>query len=126
MEGSVSLPNINRASSENSIFFAGASTKGATNHTEQTVKSLLEKRIDRMGALDFPAMDGAASVKGRLSLLENAMDVQGDHNKQSQQTFLALSKNMEDMDGGIKSLILSMQNDFDLKLATMKKEYDHR
>lgn len=123
MEGSVSLPNINRASSENSIFYAGASMKA---QTEQNAKSSFEKRIDRMSSLDFPVMDGAACVKGRLALLETAMDVQGDHNKQAQQSFLAVSKNLDDVDGNIKTLLLNMQSDFDLKLATMKKEYDHR
>ena len=124
MEGSISLPNINRASSENSIFYAGMSTKAGQG--EQTAKSSFEKRIDRMGALDFPVMDGAASVKGRLALLETSVDVQGDHNKQAQQSLLAVSKNLDDVDGNIKSMLLNMQNDFDLKLSTMKKEYDHR
>lgn len=121
--GSVSLPNINRASSENSIFYAGVSTKGGQGDQNRT---MFEKRIDRMSALDFPATDAAASVKGRIIILETCADVQSDHNKQTQQSFLAAAKNLEDVDGNIKSLLLNMQSDFDLKLATMKKEYDHR
>lgn len=117
----LTLPNINRASSENSIYFSNGFRK-----IPESPKSVFEQRVDRITALSFPVVDSEASVKSRLNTLEATAEVQTEHNKQSEQSLLSLATNIEEVDTNIKSLLLNMQTDFDLRLTTMKKEYDHR
>ena len=76
--------------------------------------------------MQFPVVDTNASVKGRLSTLEGTASTQIAYNKQNEAALNSLSKNLHDVDGNIKTLILSMQNDFDQRLLSLKKEYDHR
>jgi hypothetical protein len=118
----LSLPNINRAASENSIFFSNngrAATPG-------NPKSQYELKMEKLAAMYFPEIDAGGSVKTRLSNLEETAVSQSQFNKVNQQTLTSLSENLDAVDLNIKGLILSMQVDFDSRLMSLKKEYDHR
>jgi hypothetical protein len=119
----VSLPNINRAASENSIFF---SNNGRVATPAGNPKSAYELKMEKLAAMYFPEIDSGGSVKSRLSGLEETAISQSQFNKLNQQTLNSLSENLDTVDLNIKGLILSMQVDFDSRLASLKKEYDHR
>lgn len=117
----LTLPRIDRASSENSIY----SSTGARKH-DGSPKSAFDQRVDHLRAIPFPVVDSEASVKSRLLTLESTAAAQDEYNKQEGNSLLALSKNLDDVDTNIKTLILNMQSDFDMRILAMKKEYDHR
>lgn len=117
----LTLPKIDRASSENSIYFGNSIRK-----PDGSPKSVFEQRVERLSSLAFPTVDSEASVKGRLSTLEATVAVQSEHNRQGENSLLNLSRNLEEVDINIKTLILNMQADFDARLTALKKEYDHR
>ena len=121
MDG-VSLPYINRATSENSVFYNSAKNGNQDGPT----KTEFSLRMEKLVSMYFPGIDPEASVKTRLNNLEETAAAQSNHNNQTQQTISALSKNVDDVDGNLKELLLNMQNDFDTRLLALKKEYDHR
>ncbi len=120
MDG-LTLPRIDGASNENSFHSSSGIRKSGASP-----KSDLQQRLDSLHSIQFPVVDSEASVKSRLVTLEATAAAQDDYNKQEGNTLLALSRNLDNVDKNIKTLILNMQSDFDMRLLAMKKEYDHR
>jgi hypothetical protein len=85
-----------------------------------------EQGLELMALMSFPDLDPKSSMKSRISNLETTEDVQSEYNKATQHSFINVSANLKSCDDNIKSLLISMQNDFDQRLALLKKEYDHR
>lgn len=82
--------------------------------------------VNRLATRPFPELNENASMKTRIMTLERTAEVQGDYNKLSHRSFMNLSNDVHGLEDHIKDLMQQMQNSFDNKLATMKKEYDHR
>ena len=123
----MTLPHINRAFSENSVLYNNNSNNiPITFNDDGNLQRKFDQCVDTMVHMNFPTLDALQSVKGRLNNLEATADTQSEYNKQTEQSLTYVSKNLQDVDLNIKSLILSMQNDFDQRLASLKKEYDHR
>lgn len=100
---------------------AMASEDGRESSSSQFVRS-----VEAMENMDFPTVNAAHSVKARLSTIEEIVSTQGNHNSQCQSSFHRLHGSLNETDDNIKQLLLNMQNDFDQKILTLKKEYDHR
>ncbi len=82
--------------------------------------------VGKLSTRPFPEVNENASMKSRIATLERTAEVQGDYNKLSHRTFMNLSNDVHGLEEHIKDLMAQMQNNFDNKLASMKKEYDHR
>lgn len=119
---SITLPKINQSVVDNGIIYTNNGRTSSPDHE----KTEFELKMEKLTSMYFPEIDAAASVKARLSNLEETCSSQSHHNRQTEQTLLCLSKDLERTDGNIKDIILSMQNDFDIRLQSLKKEYDHR
>jgi hypothetical protein len=121
----MSLPHINRGHSDGGVGHASSSYPIEMIEEENGVKKF-DMKVKELAEFSFPTVDPEASVKARIQTLENSSIAQGNYNSLSLNAINNLSQNVMDVDGNIKSLMLSMQNDFDQKLLSMKKEYDHR
>ncbi len=83
--------------------------------------------VQRLANQPFPEpMNDQCSMKNRITNLERTAEVQSDFNKLSHRTFINLSGDLVSTEEALKDLINQVQNTFDSKLASMKKEYDHR
>mmetsp|Transcript_22336 Transcript_22336/g.37366 ORF Transcript_22336/g.37366 Transcript_22336/m.37366 type:complete len:194 (-) Transcript_22336:295-876(-) len=122
MDG-VSLPVINSAASENNILY---SNNNVPIDVIEEEGNKFDLDMDHLATIPFPAVDSNSSMKNRINCLEITAERQAEHNNVAHQTFTSLSNNVKHVDENIKSLLLSMQNDFDQRLAQLKKEYDHR
>lgn len=120
MDG-LTLPRIDGASNEHSYHSSSAVRK-----SDASPKSVLQQRLDNLQTFPFPVIDAEASVKARLITLEATAAAQDEYNKQEGNALSSLSRNLDDVDTNIKTLILNMQSDFDMRILAMKKEYDHR
>lgn len=82
--------------------------------------------VQRLATQPFPPVAPEQSMKNRISALEQTAEVQSDFNKLSHRTFINLSAELQTTEETLKDMINQVQNNFDSKLAAMKKEYDHR
>jgi hypothetical protein len=114
------LPYINGSAPSPHFSIQEAPFESEANMTK------FEQSVERLTTLGYPQVNPDASVKHRLQTLENISSVQSVFNKSSHDSFVNLSADLSGTDQSLKELILQMQINFDLKLATLKKEYDHR
>lgn len=82
--------------------------------------------VQRLANQPFPELCGDQSMKNRISALERTAEVQSDFNKLSHRAFINLSGDLQSSEESLKDFINQVQNNFDMKLNAMKKEYDHR
>jgi hypothetical protein len=117
---SARLPYINGSAPSPHYSIQEAPFESEANMTK------FEQSVDRLTTLGYPQVNSDASVKHRIQTLENITSIQSVFNKTSHDSFVNLSADLSGTDQNLKELILQMQNSFDAKLATLKKEYDHR
>jgi hypothetical protein len=65
-------------------------------------------------------------MKNRISNLESTANTQANGNALTVQTFRDMGVHVNNVEFAIRDIISDVQAAFDAKLATMKKEYDHR
>lgn len=82
--------------------------------------------FQKLLAIQFPPMNPVASVKNRLNTLEESAEKQHQFDKLTGQTFQNLSNNVTGLEDMMREIIRQSQSDMESKLATLKKEYDHR
>jgi hypothetical protein len=92
----------------------------------ETNLTKFEQSTEKLTTLNYPHVNPDASIKHRIQTLENIADIQSVFNKTSHDTFINVSGDLNATDKNLKDLMSQMQNSFDNKLATLKKEYDHR
>ena len=123
----LSLPSINRAVSDNSILYGhGVSVQAVEPVADGDAVKKFGQKLDMMASLNYPIFDPQSSVKARLLTLETGGSTQATYNKCNELALQHLERHVENNDANIKSLILSMQSDFDQRLLSLQKEYDHR
>ena len=124
MNNSVSLPAISRSNVDNTSY----SNNMFPVEVVDDGKSIkhLNRKMEMMASLNYPDIDQQASVKARISALETAAGTQSTYNKCNDLALHLMEKHVQDVDGNIKNLLLSMQSDFDQRISSLQKEYDHR
>lgn len=124
MNSSGFLPSINGASSPTYGHFSNDEYKEDVRMG--STMSRFEQSLDKFSTLTYPPVNVNDTIKNRIGTVETISATQAELNRASQESFVNLSSDLHATENNLKDLLLQMQNSFDQKLATLKKEYDHR
>lgn len=92
----------------------------------QIAASKFNAVLQQLSSIPFPPIAGELSVKARISNLEGAALAQSEFNSTAIENFSQLNNSLHAAEDMIKLFLKQTQESFDAKLATLKKEYDHR
>lgn len=128
--GRISLPAINGAQESVPSPMRPNSRTGNLSPDQAPpipeVSSKFNAVFQQLTEISFPVMNHESSVKGRINILEGAAEAQSEFNNMSIRTFAELNNSLHGAEDMIKMILKQSQDQFDNKLAQMRKEYDHR
>jgi hypothetical protein len=80
----------------------------------------------KLSSMTFPALNPELSMKNRISNLEMTTELQTEFDRLAGSSLRGLSNNVHNLEEMLRMLVKETQSDFEVKIAAMRKEYDHR
>jgi hypothetical protein len=93
---------------------------------DEVGETLFDTSFQRLVTIQFAPVNPDASVKNRISLLEESTQAQHDFNRLTGKTFQNLSNDVHTLEEMMRDYVKQTQTDIEGKITVLKKEYDHR